>query len=103
MLGLTVPFLFPLCLCQRELKLDMVVNSLVVWFGLWPSSLVVWVGFCHVELAPTRPAYDIVGGINVPMVFLPGLWNLVTINASRLYVGFWDILTGQLRSFLVAP
>ena len=28
---LTVPFLFPLCLCQRELKLDMVVSSSAVW------------------------------------------------------------------------
>ena len=50
MCELMVPFIFPLFLCQRELKLDMVVNSSVVWFGLWPSFLVVWVGSCHVEL-----------------------------------------------------
>ena len=75
-------------MCQTELKLDMVVSSSVVWFGLWPSSVVVWVGPCHVMLALTCPGSVILDGITVLMVSLPGHWNLVTINVLRLYVAF---------------
>ena len=81
MSGLTVPFLFPLCLCQRELKSDMGVSSFVAWFGHCPNSVVGWVGSCHVVLALTCPGYIIWGGINVITVSLQGHWNLVTMNA----------------------
>ena len=96
---LIVLFLFPLCLYPGELKFDMVVNSSVVWLGLWP---VVWVGSCHVMLALTCPGYVILDGIIVLMVSLPGHWNLVTINVLRLYVGFWAIPMVQRWSFLMA-
>ena len=43
------------------------------------------------------------GGIDVLMVSLLGHWNLVTINALVLPVGFWGILGVQQRSFLTAP
>ena len=65
------------------LFLDMVVNSLL--------------------LVPTCPGYGILGGINAPTGLLLGRWSLVITYASRLYVGFWDILKGELRSFLMAP
>ena len=43
-----------LCACiRRELQFDMVVSTSVVWLGLWPSSLVVLVGSCHVVLVLT--------------------------------------------------
>ena len=76
------------------------VSSLVVWLRLWPYSLVVWAGSCHVELALTCPGYAIWGGINVLMVFLPDHWNLVTINA--LVLGYpkgsaAELLDGSLK------
>ena len=70
MYGITVLCRFPLCLCQMELKLDMGVSSVVAWLGPYPNSLEVWVGSCHVVLAPTCPGYVISGGINVLMVSL---------------------------------
>ena len=51
MLGLTVPFKFPLFPCQKELKSDMVVNFLVAWYVILLSCLVVLVGFFLVGLA----------------------------------------------------
>ena len=103
MLGLTVIFWFPLFLCQREFKFDMVVSSSVVWFELWPSCLVVWVGFCLVVLAHTSSGQGILGGISVLIGLRQGLKNPVIINALRLNGEFWAVPKVQLRSFWMAP
>ena len=79
-------------MCQRELKLDMGVSSLVAWLGPYPNSLEVLVDSCHVVLAATCPGTSFGGGINVLMVSLQYHWNLVTINALVRCVGFWAIL-----------
>ena len=95
------PILIPSVPVSEGIEIRRGFSSSVTWFGSGqvPGRLV---GFRHVELAPTCPGYVISGGINALVGSLPGQWTLVTTCASRLYVGFWVVLKGQLRSFLMA-
>ena len=81
----------------------MVVSFVVAWNVLWPSCLVLWVGFCLVVLVLTCPGQGILLGISVLMVLSQDHWNPVIINALRLFVGgFWGIPKVQLRRFWMA-
>ena len=48
---------FPLFLCLRESKFDMIVSFSVAWFELWPSCLVVLAGSCPVGLSLLCPGF----------------------------------------------
>ena len=86
---LIVLFLF-LCACIRGIEIRngcQFISSLV---RLWPSSLVVWVGSCHVMLDFTCPGYVILDGITVLMS-----WSLFKatgiLSSSVPLCSLWEL------------
>ena len=65
---LTVLFYFPLFLCQKELKFDMVASSFVAQFVPLQSYLEGFVDFCLVISVLICPDKGILVGISVLMV-----------------------------------
>ena len=76
----------------------------LVYFSSVPVSEGVEIGHgCQYISFLVRALAKLPGGVGwILMVSLPGHWNLVIVNASRLSMGFWDIQMVQLWSFWMA-